>query len=427
MNKITYTFPIREYRLSNGMLVLIIEDHSLPLVCYNTTFKVGSRNEYQKSKNRHGITGISHLFEHMMFNGSEKYGEGIFDQLLESNGGNSNAWTSKDMTAYYEVFPTNCLDLVIEMESDRMANLSLTKKMFTSEREVVKEERRMSVENSIPGTMWETLYKTAYTKHPYYWPVVGWMEDLNDLTLSDCKAYYRQYYTPSNALLIIAGDVDPNTLIDKLEAVYGKIPAVNLPNYVPYVEPINAGERVVEIHRIAELERWLLGYLGCAGNHRDTPALDIIQHILLAGDSSRLVKKLIHQSQIAVDISGTFHWGLDPDLFLFDFRVRPESTGNKVLDQFDAQLDRLSEERVSQHELQKAKNQLTSQLIFELSTLLGKCTEISNYQMVFNDYKMVFKMIDKYLDVTPQDVMTAAQTYLNRENRTIVKVIPGKE
>jgi len=412
--------------LSNGMLVLIIEDHSLPIVCYNTTFKVGSRNEYQKTAQSHGITGMSHLFEHMMFNGSKKYGEGVFDQLLEANGGNSNAWTSKDMTSYYEVFPTDCLDLVIDMESDRMANLSLTKKMFNSERDVVKEERRMSIENSIPGTMWETLNKNAFTKHPYHWPVVGWMEDLNEITLSDCKSFYRKYYSPSNAILIIAGDVVYPNVIDKLESAYGSMPVAKLTDSQSITEPNNDGERMVEIHRPAELERWLMGYLGCAGNHRDTATLDIIQQIMGDGDSSRLVKKLVHDSQIAIDVSGTFHWGIDPDLFLFDFRVRPGISGDRVLGQFDKQIDRLSETLVSPRELQKAKNQLASQLIFEMSTLLGKSTEISNYYMIFNDYQMVFNMIDRYMNVTRQDVLTAAQTYLRRDNRTIVRVIPEK-
>ena len=426
LKAITYTFPILEHRLSNGLLVLIIEDHSLPIICYSTTFKVGSRNEYQKPGQSHGITGMSHLFEHMMFNGSKKFGEGVFDHLLESSGGNSNAWTSKDMTFYYDVFPSECLDLVIDMESDRMANLSLTKKMFTSEREIVKEERRMSTENSITGTMWEALYKHAFTTHSYHWPVVGWMDDLNAMTLADCKSFYRKYYSPSNAILIVAGDVEFSPLINKLETAYGAMLPVIVDDCRPAIEPGYSGEKKIEIRRQAELERWLMGYLGCAGSHPDTSALDIIQQIMADGDSSRLVKKLVHDAKIAIDVSGTFHWGIDPDLFLFDFRVRPDVSGDRALQQFDDQIDQLTEKLVSPREFQKAKNQLTSQLIYELSTQLGKCTEISNYHMVFNDHKMVFRMIDRYMSVTRQDVLRAAQTYLRRDNRIIIRLIPDQ-
>jgi zinc protease len=424
VKKYNIAYPIHQHKLKNGLTVLVVEDDSLPMINYTTTFKAGSRNESQKTESRHGITGISHLFEHMMFNGSKKYGAGEFDRLLESNGGYSNAWTSKDMTSYYEVFPSSKLELIVDMESDRMSNLDLTETMFLSEKEVVKEEHRMSVENSIPGTMWEMLYEHAFSVHPYHWPVIGWMEDLNQITLTDCKSYYKQLYSPSNAVISIAGSVNADAVFKQLENKYGDIPGFDIPSTIFPYEKFNKGEKRVELRRPAEIESWLIGYLCCKGTHPHMPALDIIQQILLNGDSSRLVHSLVHDRTMVLDISGAFNWGIDPNLFYFGFRVPPGKSGEDALLQFTSHLEKLALNPVSNRELEKAKNQLISELVHDNSTLMGKCADISAYSIIFNDPKLIFNMIDRYLQVTIEDIKTVAEKYLTSDNRTIIQLIP---
>ncbi len=406
------------------MQVIIIEDNTLPIVCYNTTFRVGSRNEYEGRNGQHGITGISHLFEHMMFNGSKKYPQGEFDRLLESNGGYSNAWTSRDMTSYYEVFPPDQLELVMDMERDRMVDLDLTESMLSSEREVVKEERRMSVDNSVHGTMWELLYKNAFPHHPYHWPIIGWMDDISALTLEECQAYYRKFYSPSNAVLVICGDVQAHATLKQVESVYDNIPPVAVNPVSLTEEPLNTGEKWVDLKKPAEIENFLIGYPGCAGNSEDVAPLDVLQNILLEGDSSRMIRRLVHQKSLAMSVSGAFHWGLDPDLFYFGLQTQPEASGEDLMAEFDRLVEEVIHHAVTPSELQKAKNQLTSQLIHEIATITGKAAEVTNYLMHYDDPEMLFGMAERYNAVTEEDVRTVAEKYLQRENRTVIHLIP---
>ncbi|MCK4237170.1 MAG: insulinase family protein, partial [Candidatus Krumholzibacteria bacterium] len=245
---------VTETMLDNGLKVILMEDHSVPVISYQTFFRVGSRNE------RPGITGISHFLEHMMFNGAKRYGPKEFDRILESNGGYSNAFTSRDMTAYYEDFASDVLELVVDLDSDRMASLALDPKYLVSEMGVVKEERRLSIDNSIRGQMREELYALAYKAHPYKWPVLGWMSDLEGIDRSDCVNYYRTYYSPNNAVMIVVGDFDTEEALGLIHRYYDGIPAQEPPAQVRTSEPEQLGERRALVHKPAELPEILVGY-----------------------------------------------------------------------------------------------------------------------------------------------------------------------
>ena len=236
-------YPVQSHILSNGLKVLTFENHSLPVVSMYTLYKVGSRNE------RPGITGISHLLEHMMFNGSKKFGPKEFDRILESGGGHSNAYTSRDLTVYYEDFASNLLETVIELDSDRMGWLNLSEELLSSESDVVKEERRMRTDNSVQGRLEEELYSASFQCHPYRWPIIGWMSDIENISVKDCKEYYKRYYAPNNAILVLAGDFQSNDALKMIEKHYGIIPAGSSPVSPNTIEPPQNGEKRIKFNK----------------------------------------------------------------------------------------------------------------------------------------------------------------------------------
>ncbi|HEM45913.1 MAG TPA: insulinase family protein, partial [Alphaproteobacteria bacterium] len=275
--------------LENGLKVILVEDHSVPVLSRQTFYRVGARNE------RPGITGISHFMEHMMFNGAERYGPKEFDAVLEANGGYSNAFTSKDMTAYYENISADGLELVVDLDSDRMGALALDPKFLCSEMGVVQEERRYSIDNSIFGLMYEELFALAYKAHPYSWPVLGWMSDLDGICRDDCIAYFRTYYAPNNAVLIVAGDFETDEAFELIERYYGDIPRQEPPAKLRTTEPKQFGERRAEVRKPAALPQVLIGYGATSVASADIYALDVLQTILTTGHSSRLYKRLVRE------------------------------------------------------------------------------------------------------------------------------------
>src|SRR5919199_5749176 len=230
-------FPVEEHAPPNGLQIRLLQDRSLPVATLYSFFRVGSRNE------RPGITGISHLFEHMMFNGSKKYGPKEFDRRLESAGGTSNAYTSNDLTAYYEDFASEALPLVLDLEADRMASLTIDDASLAREREVVKEERRFRADNDLDGMMDEALSALSFLAHPYRWPVIGWMADIESIGRHDCEHYFRTYYAPNNCTLVLVGDFDPEGALKRIEQLYGGIRRGDALPPVPGGEPPQKGER----------------------------------------------------------------------------------------------------------------------------------------------------------------------------------------
>lgn len=413
--------PVTRHVLANGLEVFTLENPTLPIISFYTFFRTGSRNEPV------GRSGISHLFEHIMFNGAKRYGPKEFDRQLESNGGYSNAYTTEDMTVYYEDFPADRLELVIDMESDRMTNLALTEESLASEREVVKEERRVYVDNSVEGHIFELLSSLAFTTHPYRNPVAGWMTDLDAITVEDCRRYYSMHYAPNNAVIVLVGDFQTDVAMDLIRRYYESIPAQAPAPPVRTVEPPPYGERRATLYKYAELPVLLIGYRAVAAQNPDVFTLDILQMLLGRGESSRLYRKLVYDEQIAIEVSVSFPWMLDPGLFTFYITLKPGERHEKAEQLLYEELERLKNEPVTEQELRKAKNILEAGLVGDLETNGGKADKIGNYALLFGDWSMLTQTMTRYESVTAKDVMAAARTLFSDRGRNIVFMMPEEK
>jgi predicted Zn-dependent peptidase len=412
------SLDVTETTLDNGLKVILLEDHSVPVISYQTYFHVGSRNE------RPGITGISHFLEHMMFNGAEKYGPKEFDRILEANGGYSNAFTSNDMTAYYEDFASDVLELVVDLDTDRMRSLSLDEKYLVSEMDVVKEERRLRIDNSVGGQMREELTALAFKAHPYQWPVIGWMSDLEKIDRDDCVEYFKTYYAPNNAILIVAGDFETKKALELINKYYDDIPSQEPPQPVRTVEPEQLGERRADVRKKAELAEIMIGYHAPPVSSEDIYALDVLSEILTGGNSSRLHRSLVRELEIAVYVYSYFSWRIDPGLFVFGVKMKPESDtvdGEKAI--YEA-LEIIAENGVTEAELEKAKNILEADYVRSMQTVNGKAGKIGRYEILFGDYNEILNVLDRYREVTSDDVKKVVGKYLLPEKRNVVTLIP---
>ncbi|NOT34781.1 MAG: insulinase family protein [Candidatus Eisenbacteria bacterium] len=412
------TFPIAKHQLANGLTILTHEDHSVPTVTFWQWFKVGSRNEQP------GITGISHFFEHMMFNGSKNVAPKEYDRILESNGGYSNAFTSNDQTAYYEDIASDRVGVLFELDSDRMASLSLLPDQLKSEIEVVKEERRLRTDNSIPGMLDEQLYATAFVAGPYGWPVIGWMKDLERITREDCVEYFRTYYAPNNCILVVAGHFDTKTVLAQIEKAFGSIPAQKPPAEPFDSEPEQRGERRVNVLYPAEAESFQIGYKAPGVRGDDVWVLDVISTILSRGESSRLHEALVVDQQIALDASSYFGTRLNPGLFEFAVEMRPGKTAADGERALQAVLDKFVKDGPTDRELQKAKNILEARFVKGLKTNNGVGEAIAFAEHVLGDYKRMYETPERYRRVTAADVKRVAKEVFVSTRRTVAVLVP---
>jgi zinc protease len=406
--------------LGNGLKIILLEDHSVPVISYQTFFRVGSRNE------RPGITGMSHFMEHMMFNGTEKYGPQEFDRILESNGGYSNAFTSKNMTAYYEDFASDVLELIVDLDSDRMKSLGLDPDYIVSELNVVKEERRLSIDNSISGRMYEELYAIAFKAHPYSWPVLGWMSDLERIVRDDCVEFFKINYAPNNAILIVAGDFETKEALELIHRFYDDIPAQKPPEKVRTVEPEQLGERRSKVHKPAELPQVMIGYHVPSVGSDDIYTLDVLQSILTSGKSSRLYKKLVRDLGVAISVDASYSWSIDPGLFYFDVKMKPDEDTAKGEEASYEELAAVAGEGVTEGELERAKNMLEADFIRSLETVNGIATKIGIYEVLFRDYRVIPGVPARYRAVTKEDIKRVAAAYFSAMNRNVVTLVPEK-
>ncbi|MBI5837694.1 MAG: insulinase family protein [Candidatus Eisenbacteria bacterium] len=409
---------VKEHRLANGMQLLLVEDHTLPVMTYFVFFHVGSRNEVQ------GITGISHLFEHMMFNGAKKYGPEMFDRTLEGNGGYSNAFTGRDMTAYYEDFPSSALETVLDLEQDRMRDLNLTQASMDHELGVVREERRFRVDNTTEGPCEEQLWATAFNAHSYHWDVIGWMADLDSMKVQSCREYFHTYYAPNNCTVVLSGDFDSQKVLPLVEKYLGVLKASDPPKRIPTPEPEQMGERRAEIRKEGEVPLVYVGYKGPSATDPDMPALDVLEYIVARGESSRLYRSLVAGSQTCLDAGANFEWMKDPGLLVLTATVKPDKAPADVEKLLYAQLDTLARIPVAARELEAAKNGLEAHLVRELKTTEGRALVLGNYQLMLGDWKLVNTMMDRYRAVTAADVQRVAARYFNPLRRTVVTFIP---
>lgn len=414
------SFPIHTATLSNGLEVVLIPDSSLPLISYYTFFKVGSRNE------RPGITGISHLFEHLMFKGSKKYPEGIFDQILTANGGFSNAYTSKDMTVFYEVFPSQLLEHVMDMEVDRLVNLNISEESLESERSVVIEERLLRTDNSIEGFMMEQLYANAYIAHPYQWPIIGWLSDLEKINLSQCMEYHKIYYAPNNALLAIGGDFDVDKTLKLIQKYYSPVPSQVAPPSLVTKEPEQSGEKRIFISKEAQNPQLYIAYHSISARDSALFALDMFQMIFVTGRSSRLHKRLVEKEKLANSVYGAFGYDMDPGLFYFVIELKRTDDFEKVLDIIDEEIHLLINESIEDNELIKALNILNTDYYHNFATLENKVHEIGRSKILFDNPEYVLQFPQFYQNVTKEDIVSIASAIFRSSNRTSLFLIPQK-
>jgi zinc protease len=409
---------ITETTLANGLRIRLVPNTGLPTCSYYTFFKVGARNE------RPGITGISHLFEHMMFNGAKKYGPGMFDKVLESNGGSSNAYTSNDLTVYYEDFMAEALQKVIDLESDRMRSLAVTPKMLASERQVVMEERRLRVDNEIAGMMDEELGALIYKAHPYRWPVIGWMADIENIKREDCLEYFRTYYAPNNATIYLAGDFDPKEALALIKKAYGTIkPGPAMPQVLD-AEPEQKGERRANVHYPAQAHSLMIAWRGPKGDDPDTFVLDVVQYALSVGQSSRLTKKLVFELELAVGVNVDWTWRFDPGAFTIGLELKAGGDPAKAEAALANELERLGKEGLDARELEKAKNNLAGTLMRELATNSGRAHALGTYEMMLGDWRRGLALPSAYEGITSEDIKRVVTKYLKSERRNVVTLVP---
>jgi zinc protease len=409
------------YRLENGLKVLVLEDHGVPAVSYYTFFRVGSRNEQP------GRTGLSHLFEHLMFGGTPRHGAGDFDTAIESRGGESNAFTSEDMTVYHESFPSEALPLVVGLEADRMAGLRLTAESLASEREVVKEERRASTDESLEGALFEALQATAYAAHPYQWPVIGWPADLDAITVADLEAYFRIHYAPNNATVVVVGDVKPDRAIALIGDAYKSIPPQKPAPAVVRNEPSQEGERRVILRRPAQLPAVAIAWHIPGTDSPDVFALDLAEVILGQGDSSRLHRALVIEKELATTVGVISDRRIDPSIFFLYAEARP---GVEVADLEAAIHDQIAAFVAAgpgEPEVRKAKNTATVSLVRSLKTNSGKAEQIGMFETYFGSHTRLFSAPRDYETLTAADVKRVAARYLVPDNRTVGVLVPRPE
>jgi zinc protease len=410
--------PVQRVTLDNGLTVLLHEDHSVPTLAFWQWYRVGSRNESP------GITGISHFFEHMMFNGSKNVPPKAYDKILESNGGYSNAFTSNDMTAYYEEISSDRLGTLLYLDADRMAALSLLPDQLKSEIEVVKEERRYRTDNSIPGKLSEQLYAAAFNASPYHWPVLGWMGDLNRITRDDMTEYFRIHYAPDNCILVLTGDFNSKAALDSIRAYFGAIPRQPVPAEPVDSEPAQTGERRVDVHYPAQNVSFQVGYKAPSVKDDDQYVCDILASILGYGESSRLHQALVYRRQIALSADAGFQTHINPGLFEVDVEMKPGESAATGIAAMDSVIHELTQQGPTERELQKARNVLEASFIRGLKTNNGVGQQIGFYEHVFGDYRAMFRTIDRYHAITAEDCKRVARKIFDPSRRTLAVLVP---
>ncbi len=411
---------VRSLVLTNGMKVLVHEDHSIPNAALYIFYRIGSRNE------RPGTTGLSHFFEHMMFNGAKKYGPKQFDVVMEAAGGANNAFTDFDITAYQDWCPVTALPLIFDLEADRIANLAFDPKMVESERGVVASERRLSVEGDNAGLLNEQLWAAAYTAHPYQWPVIGWMVDIEHWSMADLKHHFDTGYSPANATLVLSGDIAFDDAVKLIRERIEPIPARPVPPPVTTQEPPQTGERRVQVVKFAQLPLLQVGYHVPASADPDYYPLEALRHILFVGQSSRLYQRLVDKDQLALSVDGSLNLALDPTLLVVSAQAREGIEPAAIEKALFEELDRVKTGGVTERELQKARNALLAGFYRQLKTIDGKSRALGSYEVFFGDYRKLFAVPEEFQRVTAADVQRVATRYLTDRNRTVATLVPDK-
>ncbi|MDB5907100.1 MAG: peptidase [Massilia sp.] len=411
---------VKSFTLANGMKFIVLESHAIPNANMYTFWKVGSRNEAP------GTTGLSHFFEHMMFNGSKRYGPKMFDRTMEAKGGSNNASTSNDLTIYKDWFPAASLDTIFALEADRIAHLSIDPKMVASERGVVLSERSTGLENSNLRLLMQEINGVAFQAHPYSWPVIGHESDIKAWTQDDLERYFKVYYSPNNAVVVIVGDVKAGDVQKLATRYFGPIPKRAMPPAVRTLEPEQKGERRLFVAKeSATTPNLMVAWKVPAASDPDYYALEVLQAILAEGKTARLYRALVDQ-QLATQVAAMSMDGFDPGL-LYVYAVAAAKVEPARLEQAAlAEIDRLVKDGVTEEELQKVKNQKLVAIYRELETINGKAEQLGVHEVMFGDYKKMFDAPARYQALSTADIQRVAAKYLKKSQRT-VGVLAAKE
>jgi predicted Zn-dependent peptidase len=402
--------------LDNGLVVLTLEDSSTPVVSFQMWVEVGSRDEAR-------YTGLAHLFEHMMFKGSEHIEPEQHARLINARGGRLNAFTTRDHTVYFADVTRENLGLVIELEAERVANLDISEKTLTSEREVVLEERRMRVDDQPNGLAFEALMALAFQAHPYRWPVIGWRSDIEATTLAACREFFGHYYVPDNMVIAIAGDFDTEEALATIRRTFGRLdPARQIPRN-PTAVTLQRGERRATVHFDLRSPVLAAAWHAPAAGHPDAEALDVLSQILSAGRSSRLYRRLVYQEEQALSAQGAYWEFARAGVFYAFASVRPDARIQRVEALFFDEIERVKTKPVRESELEKAKRQLEVGLVNGLATSHALASRIGRDTTTFGRIRPLEERLAAIRSVSAADVQRVARTYLVTERRSVVHVV----
>jgi zinc protease len=406
-------------QLPNGLTVILHEDRSTPIVHVQLWYHVGSKNE------RAGRTGFAHFFEHLMFKGSKNVEPEQHTSIVSSVGGQANAYTNEDATVFWQTVPSQYLPLVLWMEADRMATLRIDDATFKSERQVVKEERRMRIENQPYGRLNEIIFNQAFTVHPYKHPVIGSMEDLEASTVNDVREFYATYYVPTNATMVIAGDFDVEQATDLVNRYFGRIPKPTraVPRDIP-AEPQQKQEKRVRVEEPWPLPAVVVAYHITYDGHPDSYPLHILSKVMSDGQSSRIYRKLVYETGIAVAAFGGGNLIENPNLFYAVAIVNPGQTPEAAEKALIGELERMKADGISEHELQQAKNQFARDYILQRESVQNKAEVLAHAEVIHSDITTADGEFDIFQKMTAAEVQRVAKTYFTSENRLILHVMP---
>ena len=415
------TRNVQKTILSNGLTVLTKEMHDKPVVATMLWYRVGSRNEEL------GQTGKSHFLEHMLFKGTDRYKKGEIDLITHLNGGSNNAFTWLDFTAYYFTFASDRWEAALEMEASRMRNTTFVEEEFASEKQVVEEELRIGLDGP-----WEALenevWATAFRQHPYHWPTVGWLEDLEAASAADMKAYYDKWYHPRHATLVVAGDFDTSEVLRKTEELFAGIPSGPAISPLKLIEAPQRGEKRLIVKKQTPVERLLIGFHAPQVAHPDSYALKVVEAILSTGKSSWLYQRLVERDQSVTKADATYHDHIDPSLFYFQAEVKPGFTLAEVERATFEEIERLKRGEVSPGEMDKAQRQIEASLVLSSEEPLQQAMLLGQYETIaFGEdvpeesrgYHYLDTMMERIAAVTTDEIASVAQRYFSEDNRTV--------
>ena len=414
---------VHEYQLDNGLKLIVREDHRAPVVVSQVWYKVGASYEHD------GITGVSHVLEHMMFKGTDDYPTGEFSRIISENGGSENAFTSKDYTAYFQRLEKSRLAVSFELESDRMRNLHLQEEEFLKEINVVMEERRMRTDDKPTALTYEQFTATAFISSSVRIPTIGWMNDLENMELSDLQHWYERWYAPNNAIVVVVGDVDPEAVLKLAKQYFEPLqPEVIVPPK-PRLEPPQKGRRDITVKAPAEVPYTVMGYkapvLATAEERWEPYALEVLANVLDGGDSARLTRDLVRGSQIATSASAGYDlYDRQAGLFLLNGTPTESSTVAEIQKALFEQIQRLQDEPVTDEELTRIKSGVVASAVYELDSVFYQAMKIGQLEAIGLDWRLAVEYVDRINAVTAEQVQAVAKKYLVEEALTVAVLDP---